>query len=80
MSSSSLRAPCWQPKFVRLSEMSKRAREEVQDGCRAFPRILAVRAYVTKPPEGEGQQGADCHDVAPTHWINGHPTYATHPG
>ena len=51
--------------------MSKRAREEVQDGCRAFPHILAVRAYVSKPPEGDGQQGADCHDVAATHWING---------
>ena len=51
--------------------MCKRAREGVQDGCRAFPRILAVRAYVSKPPEGDGQQGADCHDVASTHWING---------
>ena len=51
--------------------MSKRVREEVQDGCRAFPHILAVRAYVSKPPEGDGQQGADCHDVAATHWING---------
>ena len=57
--------------FGPSTEMSKRARAEVQDGCRAFPHILAVRAYVSKPPEGDGQQGADCHDVAATHWING---------
>ena len=56
---------------VRHLDMSARAREEVQDGCRAVPHILAVRAYVSKPPEGDGQQGADCHDVAATHWING---------
>ena len=62
--------------------MSKRARsatDAVQEECRDFPRILAVRAYVSKPPEGDGQQGADCHDVQPTHWINGHPTPIANP-
>ena len=57
--------------------MSTRAK--VHDGCKAFPHIVAVRAYVSKPPEGDGQQGADCHDVAATHWINGHPTPIANP-
>ena len=57
--------------------MSKRAK--LNDGCKAFPHIVAVRAYVFKPPEGDGQQGADCHDVAATHWINGHPTPIANP-
>jgi len=45
----------------------------------AFPHISAVRAYTSKPPAGDGQQGADCHDVASTHWINGHPTPIANP-
>lgn len=41
---------------------------------RIFPRIKEVRAYTTKPKETEQQladQGADCHDVASGHWIDG---------
>ncbi|KAH8045542.1 mandelate racemase/muconate lactonizing enzyme [Aureococcus anophagefferens] len=38
-------------------------------GCRQFPRIKEVRAYVVEGKEGD--QGADCHDVADEHWING---------
>ncbi len=34
---------------------------------------LQVTAKVT------GDQGADCHDVADTHWINGHPTPIANP-
>ena len=37
-------------------------------GCKVFPRVKEVRAYVK---EGDGDQGADCHDVADEHWING---------
>ena len=36
-------------------------------GCKVFPRVKEVRAYVK---EGD-DQGADCHDVADEHWING---------
>lgn len=39
--------------------------------CRAFPRIKEVRAYVSEPDKKQHVQGADCHDVADTHWING---------
>lgn len=40
--------------------------------CRAFPRIKEVRAYVTQEPDKKQDvQGADCHDVADLHWING---------
>ena len=42
-------------------------------------RVKAVRAYTTQLPKGEGQQGADCHDVADTHWINGYPTPIANP-
>lgn len=39
---------------------------------RAFPRIVEVRAYVaTGPDQKQHVQGADCHDVADQHWING---------
>ena len=37
-------------------------------GCKVFPLVKEVRAYVK---EGDGDQGADCHDVADEHWING---------
>ena len=37
-------------------------------GCKVFPRVKEVRAYVK---EGDGDNGADCHDVADEHWING---------
>ena len=30
-------------------------------GCKVFPLVKEVRAYVK---EGDGDQGADCHDVA----------------
>ena len=43
---------------------------------RQFPRIKVVRAYVTEPG---GDQGADCHDVADEHWINGHPHPVANP-
>ena len=61
--------------------MSKRkiAKVEVEEGTRAMPHIVACRAYTTKPPAGEGQQGSDCHDVPDTHWINGHPTPIANP-
>ena len=36
-----------------------------------FPPIKAVRAYVSETKEGD--QGADCHDVADDHWILGNP-------
>ena len=40
-----------------------------------FPRVKEIRAYTTakKPaPESESaDQGADCHDVAKGHWIDG---------
>mmetsp|Transcript_102845 Transcript_102845/g.169068 ORF Transcript_102845/g.169068 Transcript_102845/m.169068 type:complete len:473 (-) Transcript_102845:54-1472(-) len=40
--------------------------------CRDFPRIKEVRAYVTQEPDKKQHvQGADCHDVADQHWING---------
>lgn len=39
---------------------------------RSFPRIAEVRAYVASvPDEKQHVQGADCHDVADQHWING---------
>lgn len=38
-------------------------------GCKVFPRVKEVRAYVVEGAEGD--QGADCHDVADAHWING---------
>jgi len=49
-----------------------------------LPRIKEVRAY-TKPSASAKagaasvDQGADCHDVADTHWINGHPTPISNP-
>lgn len=40
--------------------------------CRHFPRIKEVRAYITQEPDKKQHvQGADCHDVADLHWING---------
>jgi len=40
--------------------------------CREFPRIKEVRAYVAGAPDTKQHvQGADCHDVADLHWING---------
>jgi len=41
-----------------------------EKGCKKWPRIKAVRAYVITADES-GDQGADCHDVASDHWING---------
>eukprot|EP00438_Fugacium_kawagutii_P011974 Skav236733 [mRNA] locus=scaffold3352:131646:136362:+ [translate_table: standard] len=39
---------------------------------RSFPRIFEVRAYVASVPDKKQHvQGADCHDVADQHWING---------
>lgn len=44
---------------------------------KAFPRIKCVRAYISESkPE---DQGADCHDVEDTHWINGFPTPIANP-
>jgi len=66
--------------------MSKRARntteEEAPQGCRVFPRIKQVRAYVIDPKpaeDGAVDQGADCHDVQDEHWINGFPTPIANP-
>jgi L-rhamnonate dehydratase len=45
-------------------------------GCREFPRIKVVRAYVSDDKSDNTtskDQGADCHDVEDTHWINGYP-------
>lgn len=40
--------------------------------CKQFPRIKEVRAYVREQPDKQSDvQGADCHDVADRHWING---------
>lgn len=40
--------------------------------CRAFPRVKEVRAYVQEAADAKQHvQGADCHDVADLHWING---------
>lgn len=39
--------------------------------CKEFPKIKEVRAYVAEQEEKQHVQGADCHDVADTHWING---------
>ena len=44
---------------------------------RSFPRIRAVRAYV--PEAVKGDQGADCHDVDDSHWINGNPLPVANP-
>ncbi|XP_033743613.1 L-rhamnonate dehydratase-like [Pecten maximus] len=44
---------------------------------RSFPRIKAVRAYVSEAKPGD--QGADCHDVDDKHWINGYPTPVANP-
>jgi len=50
---------------------------------RIFPRIKAIRAYVSGGASTEKndkmQQGADCHDVEDEHWINGHPTPIANP-
>eukprot|EP00760_Papus_ankaliazontas_P013469 PhM_4_TR15741/c0_g1_i1/m.91918/K12661/LRA3, yfaW; L-rhamnonate dehydratase len=43
----------------------------------SVPRIKEVRAYTKKAAPGD--QGADCHDVMDTHWINGHPTPIANP-
>lgn len=49
--------------------------------CKVFPRIKALRAYVTPKAEKTetSDQGADCHDVKDTHWINGYPTPIANP-
>lgn len=53
--------------------------------ARAFPRIKEVRAYTQakeaekQADKGEKDQGADCHDVADTHWINGYPQPIANP-
>jgi len=40
--------------------------------CKEFPKIKEVRAYVAGEPDRKQHvQGADCHDVADLHWING---------
>jgi len=40
--------------------------------CRVFPRVKEVRAYVQETADVKQHvQGADCHDVADSHWING---------
>ncbi|KAH3869139.1 L-rhamnonate dehydratase-like [Dreissena polymorpha] len=44
---------------------------------RDFPRIKAVRAYVSEAAKGD--QGADCHDVNDDHWINGSPVPIANP-
>ncbi|KAJ1445909.1 enolase C-terminal domain-like protein [Pelagophyceae sp. CCMP2097] len=37
-----------------------------------FPRVKEVRAYIVEAQKtGDAAQGADCHDVADEHWING---------
>jgi L-rhamnonate dehydratase len=40
-----------------------------------FPRIKSIKAFTTE----KGDQGADCHDVADNHWINGYPTPIANP-
>eukprot|EP00117_Sycon_ciliatum_P027294 scpid56584/ scgid22210/ L-rhamnonate dehydratase len=47
------------------------------DSCRSFPRVKEVRAYTSDTKKSD--QGADCHDVADQHWINGHPTPVANP-
>ncbi|ESO83459.1 hypothetical protein LOTGIDRAFT_133359 [Lottia gigantea] len=45
---------------------------------RGFPTIKTLRAYTVQ--EGQaGDQGADCHDVADDHWINGAGTPIANP-
>jgi L-rhamnonate dehydratase len=39
--------------------------------CRTFPLIKEVRAYIAEADVAQHVQGADCHDVQDTHWING---------
>lgn len=57
---------------------------------KVFPRIKQVRAYVAggakdelekklNKQAGNTDQGADCHDVADEHWINGYPTPIANP-
>lgn len=46
------------------------AKKAKTEGTTPFPRIKALRAYVITAAES-GDQGADCHDVAKEHWING---------
>lgn len=41
----------------------------------SLPRIKELRAYVKRAAD----QGADCHDVADQHWINGYPTPIANP-
>ena len=43
-----------------------------------FPRIKEVRAYVSTKAQS-GDQGADCHDVKDSHWIDGHPVPIANP-
>ena len=45
-----------------------------------FPRIKEVRAYTNQSKGADTKdQGADCHDVGDTHWINGYPTPIANP-
>ena len=40
------------------------------------PKIVAVRAYVTRAGDiGEGGGASDVHDTADTHWIQGQPPH-----
>ncbi|XP_064594482.1 L-rhamnonate dehydratase-like [Liolophura sinensis] len=53
---------------------------EGKDRCKNFPRIKYVRAFTQAGKSSRSpDQGADCHDVVDTHWINGHPTPIANP-
>jgi len=50
------------------------------ESCKPFPLIKEVRAYIAKEPDKtKDVQGADCHDVADMHWINGNLPLGTGP-
>ncbi|CAJ1363006.1 unnamed protein product [Effrenium voratum] len=49
----------------------RKAFVDKHNASRDFPRIKEVRAYVSKSDDKQHVQGADCHDVADRHWING---------
>eukprot|EP00940_MAST-03C_sp_MAST-3C-sp2_P001903 g1903.t1 len=64
--------------------MSSKENEPKSTATKVFPRIRCVRAYVSGGAkealdEDVKSQGADCHDVANEHWINGYPTPIANP-
>lgn len=59
---------------LRTCTVTSAQQVHMNSACKAFPRVKAVRAYARNQEENkesDAGQGADCHDVARNHWING---------